>query len=145
MALDSITTKPVMTEGLATAALSAARAKAAEAGTAMVIAVVDAAGALEAFVRMDGTPGGAIEWTLDKAMTSASFAAPTHAIAELAQTSTTLLASMIKLQNVTLTPGGYPLILDGALVGAIAAGGGTPDEDQAVAQAGAAALQAAQA
>ena len=145
MALDSITTKPVMTEELAAAALGAARRKAAEAGTPMVIAVVDAAGALEAFVRMDGTPGGAIEWTLNKAITSASFAAPTQAIAELAETSTTLLASMIKLQNVTLTPGGYPLMLEGTLVGAIAAGGGTPDQDQAVAEAGAAVLQVAQA
>lgn len=60
-----ITTKPVMTDQDASAVLRAAEAKAIESGAAMVIAVVDDAGLLKAFVRMDGTPNGAIQWTID--------------------------------------------------------------------------------
>jgi len=40
--------------------------------TAVRIAVVDDAGLLKAFRRMDGTPNGAIQWTIDKAVTAAS-------------------------------------------------------------------------
>ena len=135
-----VTTKPVMTDQDASAVLRAAEAKAIESGAAMVIAVVDDAGLLKAFVRMDGTPNGAIEWTINKAVTAASFQAPTHMLAEGVQSLPAVMASMISLPHVNLTLGGYPLSLGGAVVGAIGAGGGTPEQDQAVAEAGAAAL-----
>jgi glc operon protein GlcG len=42
--------------------------------------------------------------------------------------------------HATLVPAGYPLVIDGAVVGAVGASGGTPEQDQAIAEAGAGAL-----
>jgi uncharacterized protein GlcG (DUF336 family) len=140
---EQITTKPVLTENEASAVLRAARAKAAELGASMVIAVVDGAGTLKAFVRMDGSPSGAVEWTIDKAFTAASFGMPTHVLTEGVQSYPPVMASMASLPHVTLTPGGHPLVLGDTMVGAIGAGGGTtPDQDVIVAAAGVAALEA---
>jgi uncharacterized protein GlcG (DUF336 family) len=108
---EQITTKPVMSDQDASAVLRAAEAKARETGATMVIAVVDAAGDLKAFVRMDGAPKGSIEWTIDKAFTAASFGMPTHVLTKGVQTSPPVMASMTSLPHVTLTPGGYPLVL----------------------------------
>ena len=137
---EQMTTKPVLTDRDAARVMSAAQAKANEAGASMVIAVVDDAGLLKAFLRMDGTPNGAIQWTLDKAFTAASFRAPTHVLGEGVQSMAPVMASMISLPRVNLTLGGFPLVLGDAVVGAIGAGGGTPEQDQAVAEAGVAAL-----
>ena len=139
---EQVATKSVLTDDQAAAVLRAAEAKAREAGAAMVIAVVDAAGDLKAFTRMDGAPKGSIQWTTDKAFTAASFGMPTHVLTEGVQNFPPVLASMASLPHVTLTPGGYPLVLADTLIGAVAAGGGTtPDQDQVVATAGVAALQ----
>lgn len=61
-------------------------------------------------------------------------------LAEGVQSLPAVMASMLSLPHVNLTLGGYPLSLGGAVVGAIGAGGGTPEQDQVVAEAGAAAL-----
>jgi uncharacterized protein GlcG (DUF336 family) len=138
---EQITARPVMTDQDASAVLRAAEARARETGARMVIAVVDGAGDLKAFVRMDGAPRGSIEWTIDKAITAASFGMPTHVLTDGVQSSPPVMASMASLPHITLTPGGYPLMLSETLVGAVAAGGGTtPDQDQVVAEAGVAAL-----
>ncbi len=144
MAVADGTTKPVITYEDAWAVLGAAEAKAAEMGVPMVIAVVDDAGDLKAFIRMDGAPKGAIEWTIDKAFTAVSFAAPTGVLADGIQASpAAVMASMISLPHVNLAPGGYPLAIGGAIVGAVGTGGGmSPGQDEAAAEAGVAALQA---
>ena len=50
------------------------------------------------------------------------------------------IPSLMAQPHATLAPGGFPLVIDGAVVGAVGASGGTPDQDQDVAQAGVAAL-----
>jgi Haem-degrading len=57
-----IASKSVLTTEGALAVLQAAMAKATEQGTPMTIAVVDDAGALKAFVRMDGANNGSIQY-----------------------------------------------------------------------------------
>lgn len=122
--------------------LDAAHRKAAEMGVPVVICVVDASGDLQAFVRMDGTPRGAVQWSIDKAVTAASFRAPTQALGEAMQAAPApALASFIAQPHVTLAPAGIPLVFDGEVVGAIGASGGSPEQDQAIAEAGVSGLR----
>ena len=67
-----------MSDAHASAVLGAAEAKARELDATMVVAVVDAAGLLKAFMRMDGAPQGSVDWTIDKAFTAVSFGVPTQ-------------------------------------------------------------------
>ncbi len=116
-----------------------AQAKAAEMGVPVVVAVVDDAGELAAFLRMDGTAPGAAHWAIDKAVTAASFRTPTHVLAQgMDAAPLAAVASFIAQPNVTLVPAGLPLVVDGAVVGAIGASGGSPDQDLVIAEAGAA-------
>jgi glc operon protein GlcG len=132
---------PVISAAGARAVLRAAEAKAAEIGVPVVITVVDHSGNLKAFLRMDGTPPGAIPWSIEKAMTAASFRTPTHVLDQAMQDApASATASFIAQPHATLAPGGFPLAVDAVVVGAIGASGGSPDQDQLVAEAGVAAL-----
>ena len=133
-------TKPVLAGAGAKTVLAAAEAKAVETGVPVVIAVVDAGGSLKALLAMDGAPPVATGWAIDKAVTAASFRAPTHVLAEGVGGDPSVLASVMAQPHATLAPAGFPLVVDGVVVGAVGASGGTPDQDQVVAQAGVDAL-----
>ena len=134
--------RTVISSDGATAVLRAVEAKAAAMGVPAVIAVVDDGTALKAFLRMEGTPPGAIRWAIDKAVTAAAFRAPTHILDHAMQEagSASALASFMAQPHATLAPGGFPLVIDGAVVGAVGASGGSPEQDQMMAEAGLAAL-----
>lgn len=134
-------TRPVLTTEGALAVLRAAMAKATEIGVPMTVVLVDDEGTLKAFARMDGTNHGTIDWATDKAYTAASFRFPTHVLAQAMETSPVGLTSILKLPHITLMPAGYPLQVGQSVVGGIGAGGGTPEQDQVVAEAGSAALK----
>lgn len=140
-AIEQSATAPVLTDQQASDLVRAAEAKAREIGAPMVIAVVDSAGLLKAFARMNGTPRGALEWTIEKAYTAAAFGRPTSELAEGIQNWPAVMASMLRLPNVNLTPGGHPLFVDGTVVGGFGVGGGIPEEDAQVADAGLVALR----
>jgi glc operon protein GlcG len=133
-------TQPVISAEGAKAVLRAAEAKATEIGVPVVVVVVDHGGDLKALLGMDGAPKGAIQWSIDKAVTAASFRTPTHVLAEAMEGVPWAIPSLMGHPHATLAPAGFPLVIDGVVVGAIGASGGTPDQDQDVAQAGAAAL-----
>lgn len=132
--------QPVISAAGAKAALQAAEAKAAELGVPVVVAVVDDGGDLKALLSMDGAPKGAIQWSIDKAVTAASFRTPTHVLAQAMAGAPAAIASLMGQPHATLAPAGYPLVIDGAVAGGIGASGGTPEQDQAVAETGVAAL-----
>jgi glc operon protein GlcG len=134
-------TKPVLTTEDALAVLQAAMAKAIEIGAPMTIVVVDEEGTLKAFLRMDGTTHVTIASATDKAYTAAAFRLPTHQVAQVIQTNPVWMDSILKLPHLTLVPAGYPLLVGKSVVGAIGTGGGMPEQDQVVAEAGAAAMQ----
>ncbi|MEA2595608.1 MAG: hypothetical protein QOF01_2077, partial [Thermomicrobiales bacterium] len=69
----------------AQAAIAAAVAKAAEIGTKMGIAVVDAGGNLKAFARMDGAWLGSIDIAIKKATTARFFDLPSEELGKLSQ------------------------------------------------------------
>jgi uncharacterized protein GlcG (DUF336 family) len=121
---------------LAAAAIAEARKN----NWAMAVAVVDTGGYLVYFERMPDTQLGSVEISIEKAKSAALFRRPTKSFQD------TLAAGGVGLRILGLTgavpvEGGIPLIVDGKLIGAIGASGGTSDQDGRTAQAGAAAIK----
>lgn len=120
----------------------AAQAKAAEIGTKMNIAVVDAGANLKAFARMDGAWLGSIDISVKKAKTARFFDMPTGAIGELSQPGGSLFNIEVSNGGLISFPGGIPLVNEkGIIIGAIGVSGSTVENDHTVAEAGVAALK----
>jgi uncharacterized protein GlcG (DUF336 family) len=123
--------------------ISAAESKAQEIGQPMNIAVVDAGGNLVSHIRMDGAWIGSIDISITKAFTSRAFDIATKDLAEHSQPGGQFYG--IHVSNggrVRIFAGGIPLTSGdgGEVVGAIGVSGGSGEQDQAVAEAGAAAF-----
>ncbi|MDQ6733717.1 MAG: heme-binding protein [Nitrospirota bacterium] len=122
--------------------IAAAEKKATEIGQPQNIAVADAGGNLIAHVRMDGAWIGSIDIAIKKAFTSRAFDIDTKELAALSQPGKPFFG--IHASNdgrVMIFAGGIPLKRDGRVVGAIGVSGGSGEQDQAVAEAGAAAFK----
>lgn len=121
--------------------IAAAELKAAQIGQPQNIAVVDTGGNLVAQVRMDGAWIGSIDIALNKAFTSRAFDIATKDLAKLSQPGDPFYGIHVSNHGrVMIFAGGMPLKRDGKVVGAIGVSGGSGDQDQAVAEAGAAAF-----
>jgi uncharacterized protein GlcG (DUF336 family) len=121
--------------------LAAATKKAAELGTRMDIAVVDAGGNLKAFVRMDGAWLGSIDISIRKARTARWFDMNTGEIGKLSQPGGPLYGIEHSNGGLITFPGGVLLKNGkGNVVGAVGVSGSTVENDHAVAAAGAEAL-----
>jgi uncharacterized protein GlcG (DUF336 family) len=119
----------------------AAEKKAAAIGQPMNIAVADSGGNLVAHVRMDGAWLGSIDISINKAFTSRAFDIATKDLATQSQPGAQFYG--IHASNngrIMIFSGGIPLKRAGKVVGAIGVSGGSGEQDQAVAQAGAAAF-----
>lgn len=126
-------------ETLAQIVIDAACAKAREIGVPQNIAVVDAAGHLVAFRRMDGAKFIAIDIAINKAFTAAGSRKPTAALAAAAQPG--VAGFGVNTQHhgrFTILAGGLPLTLPGTedVVGAIGVSSGSTAQDAEVAEAG---------
>ncbi len=116
--------------------LQAAIEKSIEIGIPECISIVDTGGHLLAFARMDGAFVQSIDSSLAKAMTAASYSAPTGNIEAGIDIK---LAIVTSGKRVNL-PGGLPIIVDGHTVGGIGVGSGTGAQDLVVAKAALAAF-----
>lgn len=117
--------------------LAAAHTAALTQGTAMNIAVVDRAGQLTAFARMDGSFRGSIDIAIRKARTSALFPLATGDIGGLSQPGQPLYNIELSNDGLISFGGGLPILdADGNQIGAIGVSGSTVEDDIAVAQAG---------
>jgi uncharacterized protein GlcG (DUF336 family) len=124
-------------------AIAAAEAKAAEIETPMVIAIVDDGGALKAFSRMDGAALLSVQVAQDKAYTAVGFGMPTHGWHDFIKDDPPLAdGAPSGIDRLVIFGGGYPIQVDGRVVGAIGVSGGHYSQDQQVAEAGLAALGA---
>jgi uncharacterized protein GlcG (DUF336 family) len=123
------------TEGVETV-MGAAEQVAREKGFRVVIAVVDAWGHLLQLRRTEGAQVASDQVAIDKARTAAIFVRPSREIEE--QVSGGRLGALA-LHGAAALTGGVPLRVDGEVVGAIGTSGETPDEDESVSTAGAAA------
>lgn len=124
----------------AKAVLVAAEAEAVRQNWNMAIAVVDTAGNLVAFIKRDDTQNASVQVAQDKAASAALFKRPTKAFQD------TLAAGgvglrILSLDGVVAAEGGVPLVVNGAIVGAVGVSGATSEQDGVVAAAGAAVLQ----
>ena len=121
--------------------LAAATKKAEEIAQPMNIAVVCAGGHLLAFERMPKAWLGSIDIAQKKAFTSRAFNIETGALGTLSQSGDQFFG--IHASNdgkIMIFAGGVPILKDGKVIGAIGVSGGLGAQDQAVAEAGAAAL-----
>jgi uncharacterized protein GlcG (DUF336 family) len=122
-------------------AIEAAEAKAAEIDTPMDIAIVDDSGVLKAFSRRDGAPLLSIQIAQDKAYTAAGFGMPTHGWHDFIKDDPPLAdGAPAGIDRLVIFGGGYPIEIDGQVVGAIGVSGGHYTQDQQVAEAGLQAL-----
>ena len=106
----------------------------------MVIAVVDDGGNLILLERLDDTQVASVEVAIGKARTAAIFRRPSKDFED--QVRNGRIAALV-LPGATPLQGGIPIIVDGKVIGAIAASGNTPQEDEDIAKAGAAVTVAA--
>jgi uncharacterized protein GlcG (DUF336 family) len=126
----------------AQAATAAALSKAQQLGVAMNIAVVDAGTNLKAFARMDGAWLGSIDIAIRKARTARFFDMNTGDIGKLSQPGGSLFGIEHSNGGLITFPGGVPIRnKGGVVVGAVGVSGSTVENDQAVAEAGAAAVR----
>ena len=121
--------------------IAAAQKKATEIKQPMNVAVCDAGGNLLAFERMEGAWLGSIDISINKAWTSRAFDIATGDLAKHSQSGGQFFG--IHVSNggrVMIFAGGVPLKKAGKVIGAIGVSGGSGEQDQTVADAGAAAL-----
>ncbi|QFU75410.1 heme-binding protein [Halioglobus maricola] len=121
--------------------IAAARSKAAEMGKPMVIAIVDEAGELKAFERMDSAPMLSVKLAQDKAYTAVSFGMPSHGWHDFIKDDAPLLHGIVHTDRLVVFGGGYPITVNGEVVGGIGVSGAHYSDDMLVAEAGLAALE----
>ena len=121
----------------ATVMLAGARAKAAEIGVPMCIAITDDGGNLIAFERMDGGKVTSITIAIDKSFTASGAKKATHEYGAISQPEgpTHGINSAIG-GRLMVVGGGLPVMANGPCVGGIGVSSGTPAQDMQVAQAG---------
>ena len=124
-----------ITEEAAQKLIAAAAKKAAEIKKAMVIAVCDESGNLKAFTRMDGAPLLSVQIAQDKAYTAISFGVATHQWFDFIKNDPPLLHGIVHTARLIVFGGGYPIKIDGQLVGGIGVSGGHWKEDMECAEA----------
>ncbi len=118
-------------------AVAAAEAEARKQGLLVVLVVVEPNGALVMSEKMDGAQYGSNDVARRKAETSANFRRPTSYFQDAVKGGTlnAIFSGALAIE------GGELLIVDGKIVGAIGASGGTGVQDGTVARAGVAALK----
>jgi glc operon protein GlcG len=124
---------------VAEAAISAAQSH----GVTVCIAVSDPSGEPIVTVRMDGAPRLSAEIARNKAYTVASFnGLPTHVWWQAIADEPALVHGITHTPRLIVFGGGIPVLVDGALVGAVGVSGGSADQDRAIAEAAATTLTA---
>ncbi len=113
---------------------SQAQKFAAELGKPMTFAIVDAGGHLIALHRMDGARFITVEIATGKAYTSAAWGVPSAEMRERAKNLPNFSTAISAMTHGRHTPqtGAIPIVMDGEVVGAMGASGGTGEEDEAI-------------
>jgi len=132
---------PTITLEQAMKAANAALAEAKKLNALEAITVVDNAGPLVYFVKMDNLRAIGVDFSQHKARTAAMTKLPTKVYEDWVAAGGVGIA-VLSFEGVIASPGGIPIIVDGKMVGAIGVGGGpTGVVDAQVAQAGVDALK----
>lgn len=126
---------PVTTD-VAKRAAAGALAEARKNNWTMAVAIVDTAGELVYFEKVDGTQAASTLIAQDKARSAVRFKRPTKALQDVLAAGGEGLR-LLALQGAVPVEGGLPLVMDGKIVGAIGLSGGTSPQDGQCAAAGA--------
>ena len=118
----NVVKKHSISSELAQKMVNAAVAKARELGVSENVAILDYGGNLKAFSRMDGTPIPTIEMAQNKAYT-ALLGVSTQDFFNFIQGDPSLLAGVPTLSRVAAWGGGFPIEVDGEIVGAVGVSG----------------------
>jgi glc operon protein GlcG len=103
----------------------------------MAVAVVDPAGNLVYFEKIDATQHASVEIAMQKAKSAAAFKRPTKVFGDGIANN----PGLATLPGVVASEGGVPIIVDGKLIGAIGCSGGSSQQDGTACSAGAAAIK----
>jgi len=136
----AIETKSISLE-LANKVLDAALVKGKEMGIAFSIAIVDRTGNLKAFAAMDGAPVLSLDIAQNKAFSAAAYNRATHEWYDRLKYDPPLLHGIVHTPRLVIFGGGYPIKLDGELIGGIGVSGGHYTHDMQVCEAGLEVLQ----
>jgi uncharacterized protein GlcG (DUF336 family) len=99
----------------------------------VAVAIVDTAGGLVYFERMEDTQTASLDIAIMKARAAATYRRPTRAFVDaIAKTG----PAVMTLPGVVASPGGVPIFVDGKVTGAIGVSGVTGDQDEQCAKAG---------
>ena len=128
----------VLTLEAARNALAAAETEAGRNGWRVSVAVVDAAGELVAFHRMDDAMPTSAQIAQGKARTAARWRRPTRA---LDSTLTAGRTAILAFEGTVPVEGGVPIVVNGRVVGGVGVSGVTSQQDAQCARAGAAAVR----
>jgi uncharacterized protein GlcG (DUF336 family) len=120
--MTSVVKKYSISYDLAQEMAAAAVAKAREIGVSENVAILDDGGNLKAFSRMDGAPVPTIEMAQNKAYT-ALFGISTQEFFNFIQGDPSLLAGIPTLARMAAWGGGFPIKVNGEIVGAIGLSG----------------------
>ena len=115
--------------------MAAAEAEAKKHNWKMNIAIVDTNGEPVLFERMEGAQIASGAISIGKARTSARFRRESRAFFNAYETGHTYVSTLDP--TLIASPGGFPLVENGKLIGAIGCSGGTGDQDAATCKAGA--------
>jgi glc operon protein GlcG len=118
--------------------LQAARERAQQRNAPSAIAVVDPAGDLLAFQRMDGVRPASADLAIEKARTAARLQRPTAEIEDNINQGRTAFVTA----GIAALRGGVPIRVDGKVVGAVGVAGLSKETDTGTANTAAAALSA---
>jgi glc operon protein GlcG len=103
----------------------------------LAISVVDTHGELVYFYKMDSTQQASVVISQNKARTSVRYRRPTQNINNVLQTPAGSYIITLESPPPTGSPGGFPLIEGGKIIGAIGCSGATGDQDAVACKAGA--------
>jgi glc operon protein GlcG len=127
-------TKPTLDSADAQTLAAGCLESASRLGVSVSIAVVDEAGKLIHFIRMDGARAYTADLAIRKAQSSAAVGVPTSMLEALARER--------PMQDVIALRGGIPVLFEGKSAGAVGVSGAKPEIDDAIATAGIAAMTA---
>jgi glc operon protein GlcG len=109
-------------------------------GWTVAVSIVDTAGDLVYFEKMDGTQTGSVNVSIEKGRTAALFKRPTKSFQDTVAAGGDGLR-ILGLPGAVPVEGGVPLLMDGKIIGAIGVSGATSAQDGQCAQAGAATIK----
>lgn len=119
--------------------MDAARARAAEIGKPVSVAIVDAGGNLVSLERLNDAPSATVLVAEGKAVASAVMGRDTVRLEAMAESLPSIINSLMMRYGGRFVPaqGGVVVRQSGAVLGGVGVSGATSEEDEAIARAGA--------